>query len=131
MNVIICPGMHEVDLTKSFISGLSDFNPDIFSCLSSVKILIYLGNNLKTLSAFHILNFLFEKIEDMKSPIVFIAFSAGVVGGLQSAYLSLLMVGAYHFLVIFPFTLSVTIILLIKVYFVYLVGIITFMLNLL
>ncbi|KST61991.1 hypothetical protein [Mastigocoleus testarum] len=87
MNVIICPGMHEIDLTKSFISGLSDFNSDIFSCLSSVKILIYLGNNLKTLSAFHILNFLFEKIEDMKSPIIFIAFSAGVVGGLQAAYL--------------------------------------------
>ena len=87
MNVIICPGIHETALTTSFILGLLELNPDIFSCLSSVKILIYLGEGLKTLSAFHILYFLFEKIEDVKSPVVFIGFSAGVVGALQAAYL--------------------------------------------
>ena len=87
MNVIICPGIHKASLTTSFISGLSELNPDIFSCASSVKILIYSCEGLKTLSAFHILYFLFEKIEDVKSPIVFIGFSAGVVGALQAAYL--------------------------------------------
>lgn len=87
MNIIICPGMHKAELTTSFISGLSEFNPDIFSCLSSVKILIYPGEGLKTLSSLHVLSFLFEKIEDVKSPVVFISFSAGVVGGLQAAYL--------------------------------------------
>lgn len=87
MNLIICPGIHEVALTKSFVSGLLDFNPEILSCSSSVKILIYSGEGLKTLSAFHILDFLFEKIEDVKSPVAFIGFSAGVVGGLQAAYL--------------------------------------------
>lgn len=87
MNVIICPGMHKAELTTSFILGLSELNPDIFSCSSSVKILIYPGEGLKTLSSFHILYFLFEKIGNMKSPVVFISFSAGVVGGLQAAYL--------------------------------------------
>ena len=87
MNLIICPGIHETALTRSFVSGLLELNPDIFSSSSSVKILIYSGEGLKTLSPFHILYFLFEKIEDVKSPIVFIGFSAGVVGGLQAAYL--------------------------------------------
>lgn len=84
MNLIICPGIHETALTRSFVLEL---NPDIFSSSSSVKILTYSGEGLKTLSPFHILYFLFEKIEDVKSPIVFIGFSAGVVGGLQAAYL--------------------------------------------
>ena len=87
MNVVISPGMHEAGLTTSFLSGLSELNPDIFSCSSSVKILVYSGEGLKTLSSFHLLYFLFEKIEDMKSPVVFIGFSAGVIGALQGAYL--------------------------------------------
>lgn len=87
MNLIICPGMHEATITTNFISGLLEFKPTTLSCLSSLNILVYRGEGLKTLSPFHILYFLFEKIEDVKAPVTFIGFSAGVVGALQAAYL--------------------------------------------
>ncbi len=88
MNVIICPGMHEYSLTKSFIKSLLEANSNSYLNQRSVNILEFPANNLSALSGFHIYLFLRECLADkLKSPCVFISFSAGVVGGIAAANL--------------------------------------------
>ena len=88
MNVIICPGIHEHSLTKSFIKSLLEANSCNSLNQSSVNILEFPYNNLSTLSGFHICQFLRESLADkLKSPCVFISFSAGVVGAITAASL--------------------------------------------
>jgi hypothetical protein len=81
MPIIICPGIHEPELTVSFIQ----------KCLNQyytkpVDILIYPGQGYLTLSTFHILHFLCDRLSNkLESPVIFICFSAGVVGGIGAA----------------------------------------------
>ncbi|MEH2252484.1 hypothetical protein [Nostoc sp.] len=86
MSIIICPGIHESNLTESFKVGLLDmvFNGAI--AYNSANILIYPGKDVLVLSAFHILQFLRDRPSDqLKSPLIFISFSAGVVGAIGAA----------------------------------------------
>lgn len=88
MNVIICPGIHEDSLTKSFIKSLNEANSQSLLNQSSVNILEFPANNLSALSGFHIWQFLRERLADkLESPVVFISFSAGVVGAITAASL--------------------------------------------
>ncbi|MGB6294863.1 MAG: hypothetical protein WBF90_01610 [Rivularia sp. (in: cyanobacteria)] len=88
MNVIICPGIHESTLTKSFIKSLNKANSHSSLNQKSVNILELPANNLSALSGFHIYQFLRECLADqLKSPCVFISFSAGVVGAITAASL--------------------------------------------
>ncbi|MEM6753984.1 MAG: hypothetical protein AAF630_13530 [Cyanobacteria bacterium P01_C01_bin.38] len=88
MNVIICPGIHESTLTKSFIKSLLETNSNSSLNQSSVNILEFPANNLSALSGFHIWQFLRDSLAlELKSPVVFIGFSAGVVGGITAASL--------------------------------------------
>ncbi len=88
MTVIICPGMHESSLTESFIRGLLESVSNSSSELKSVNILQFRANNLSVLSGFHIWQFLQDNLADkLESPIVFISFSAGVVGAIAAACL--------------------------------------------
>ncbi|MBD1216190.1 MAG: hypothetical protein ACK4V0_15075 [Aphanizomenon sp.] len=81
MPIIICPGIHEPALTQSFIQGC--LNP---TSQKSVDLLVFPGQSYLTLSAFHILDFLYNRLSNkLESPVMFICFSAGVIGGIGAA----------------------------------------------
>ncbi|MEH2419040.1 hypothetical protein [Nostoc sp.] len=88
MNIIICPGIHDPELTESFRSKLLDLVYDSAIASNSANILIFPGKDFLVLSAFHILQFLRVSLgNQLKSPIIFISFSAGVVGAIGAAHL--------------------------------------------
>lgn len=93
MSVIICPGIHDRDLTQSFLQELRLDSPTPLSGKSqSVDILIFPAQDYPAYSAFHILQFLdssgVKPLDRGKSPLplVFISFSAGVVGAIGAAW---------------------------------------------
>lgn len=88
MKVVICPGIHDPALTGEFLASLKlSFSSD--SKLSQPgNILVFSeGNYYLSLSAFHILQFMQERLGSptATSPVVFIGFSAGVVGAVGAA----------------------------------------------
>lgn len=86
MKIIICPGIHDPELTQSFIAGW--LNPVADGAMSQYaeNILVFPGQGLLTLSAFHILDFLCDRLgNELKSPVIFVSFSAGVVGAIAAA----------------------------------------------
>ncbi|MCM0591562.1 MAG: hypothetical protein ACSI46_19100 [Gloeotrichia echinulata DVL01] len=86
MSIIICPGIHEPALTESFISGCLDRISERSIGKNTEKILTFPGQGYLTLSAFHILHFLGDRLKDrLESPVIFISFSAGVVGAIVAA----------------------------------------------
>jgi hypothetical protein len=94
MSIIICPGIHEPDLTESFKVGLLDMVSNGAIAYNPANILIYPGKDVLVLSAFHLLEFLRDRLTNsLKSPIIFISFSAGVVGAIGAAHLWQLLGG--------------------------------------
>jgi hypothetical protein len=86
MPIIICPGIHEPELTESFIQGCLHQSGKSFSNQKQVDILIFPEQGYLTLSAFHILHFLDNRLGNkLKLPLIFICFSAGVIGGIGAA----------------------------------------------
>lgn len=86
MKIIICPGIHEPELTESLLKEW--LNPVADGAISqdAKNILVFPGQGLLTLSAFHILHFLVEHLgNELKSPVIFVSFSAGVVGAIAAA----------------------------------------------
>ncbi|MCL1470830.1 hypothetical protein LAY57_09105 [Argonema antarcticum A004/B2] len=93
MSVIICPGIHEPELTESFLEGLGWSASDkLTNGSKSENILIFPAQDYPAYSAFHILQFLADcgvnPLDRDKSPaqLVFISFSAGVVGAIGAAW---------------------------------------------
>ncbi|MEA5579563.1 hypothetical protein [Anabaena sp. UHCC 0451] len=93
MNIIICPGIHEVELTKSFVKELLSSNVEKYDD-KLFNILVFPGEDVLALSAFHIVLFLREQLRcaegdrlgnKLESPVIFIGFSAGVVGAIGAA----------------------------------------------
>ncbi len=94
MSIIICPGIHQPDLSESFRVGLLDLISHSSVSQKPANILVYPGQDFLVLSVFHILQFLrVSKSLQLKSPIIFISFSAGVVGAIGAAYLWQLLGG--------------------------------------
>ncbi|GAX38322.1 hypothetical protein [Nodularia sp. NIES-3585] len=86
MRIIICPGIHEPALTGEFISECLFSASGSLKAQSGGKILIFPSESLLTLSSLHILQFLSDRLQDnLKSPVIFISFSAGVVGAIGAA----------------------------------------------
>lgn len=86
MSIIICPGIHEPALTENFISGCLNLNFDRTGAKNSVNILPFPGTGVFTLSPLHILEFLHDRLgNELESPVIFISFSAGVVGAILAA----------------------------------------------
>lgn len=95
MSIIICPGIHEPALTENFISG--GLETYFESQENPVNILSVPNDGFSTLSGFHILQLLSVDAErlvarhrlllELKSPVIFISFSAGVVGAIAAAHL--------------------------------------------
>jgi hypothetical protein len=107
MSVIICcPGIHPPEFTQDFISGCqihsSDTSPNEFSsfrvCTHSLfsdssnqndsgNILIFPATGVSVLSGSDILEFLQVHLGGKKAtPLIFIGFSAGVVGAIAAAW---------------------------------------------
>ena len=81
MSVVICPGIHSVELTNQFLAGFGQ---------TFLEALVFPTHRLPAYSALHILKFIREvkPIEPKQAtPLLFIAFSAGVVGAIGAARL--------------------------------------------
>ncbi|MGA9379784.1 MAG: hypothetical protein WBV73_13560 [Phormidium sp.] len=81
MSLIICPGIHEPKLTESFLVGLLQLN----TSQKPENILIFPIQDYPAYSSGHILQFLSQN-HSLSSPIIFISFSAGVVGAIAAAW---------------------------------------------
>lgn len=100
MSLVICPGMHDPELTQSFLFGLRrekgkkarrrEAACRQTSLLSdkAKNLLIFPAQDEPAFSAFHVLQFLGERLGSPQetSPLVFISFSAGVVGAIGAAW---------------------------------------------
>ncbi|MBW4595110.1 MAG: hypothetical protein KME46_19930 [Brasilonema angustatum HA4187-MV1] len=87
MSIIICPGIHESVLTQSFVSGWIEQVIDKAKSKKPVDVLIFSGESGLALSGFHLWQFLHKHLQNrIESPVVFISFSAGVVGAILAAH---------------------------------------------
>jgi hypothetical protein len=77
MSVIVCPGVHSHQLTEDFLRAIEA--PD--------RWLVFPNSEYPAYSAIDIFNFLLKNKPDpaFASPVLFICFSAGVVGGIGAA----------------------------------------------
>lgn len=86
MCIIICPGIHQPALTKKFISECFAPSSESLNADKQGEILMFPGESVLALSSLHILQFLSDRLQnDLKSPVIFISFSAGVVGAIGAA----------------------------------------------
>ncbi|NEP81121.1 MAG: hypothetical protein F6K39_24970 [Okeania sp. SIO3B3] len=84
MTIVICPGIHDPKLTEQFLEGLFIHWQ---SLSQSGELLICPTQDYSPYSAIDILNFLWIKNQLTKNvPLLFIAFSAGVVGAVGAAW---------------------------------------------
>lgn len=89
MNLVICPGIHEPELTQSFLTGIvCEISTEARSPLKCENLLIFPTQNYPAVSAFHIIQMLSDRFSNPRftSPLVFIGFSAGVVGAIGAAW---------------------------------------------
>lgn len=87
MNIIICPGIHESAITQSFFHKLRFLLSTELNFKDSENILIFPAQNY-SVSTLHILQFLIERFDNPQAtpPLLFISFSAGVVGAIGAAW---------------------------------------------
>ncbi|HEY9851875.1 MAG TPA: hypothetical protein V6D28_20550 [Leptolyngbyaceae cyanobacterium] len=92
--ILICPGIHDRDLTDSFLAQLKyQASSNDLNELRSESIVVFPADEFPAYSAFHIWRFLEEvgihPVDREKSavPLVLICFSAGVVGGIGVAWM--------------------------------------------
>jgi hypothetical protein len=86
ISIIICPGIHQPALTENFISGGLEIYSQ--SKENPVNILKVPTDGFSALSGFNILQVLsLDALRlHLKSPVIFISFSAGVVGAIAAAH---------------------------------------------
>ncbi len=81
MSIVICPGIHDPFLTEQFLQGLSE---NWRNFCQSNQILIFPVQDYPAYSAIDIWQFLGRS--GVKTELVFIGFSAGVVGAIGAAW---------------------------------------------
>lgn len=88
MSVIICAGIHAPQLTQNFVEGLGTRLSNDASSSYLRNILIFPAQNFLALGTFQIVQFLRARLGEPQktSPLVFISFSAGVVGAIGAAW---------------------------------------------
>ncbi|MBW4543202.1 MAG: hypothetical protein KME25_01955 [Symplocastrum torsivum CPER-KK1] len=84
-SVIICPGVHDAQLTQSFLAELNSDNTNTVSKHWFQNVLIFPTQDYPAYSAIHILEFLQRCTGSMTPPVIFISFSAGVAGAIGAA----------------------------------------------
>ena len=86
VKAIICPGIHPPELTESFVTELG-----LGKICQSGDVLIVPTKDYPVYSGWHILQFVCDRLpicpptDQPTSPLVFISFSAGVVGAIAAA----------------------------------------------
>jgi hypothetical protein len=83
---IICPGIHDLQLTQNFLEQLQCSETSNLSHRWTQKVLIFPTQDYPAYCAIHILEFLQRRIDQITVPIVFISFSAGVAGAIGAAW---------------------------------------------
>lgn len=86
MSIFICPGFHSPQLTQSFLQELL-FSINSASNLA-INVSIFTAESYTALSAIHILHDLIKTYGQPRqaAPVLFISFSAGVLGALGAAW---------------------------------------------
>ncbi|BAZ15171.1 hypothetical protein NIES4071_70430 [Calothrix sp. NIES-4071] len=87
MAIIICPGVHNPALTDKFLTCLYEKITNIPNNSNYVNILTLPTDGILPLSGLHILEFLRSKLKSEETAVIFIGFSAGVVGAIAAAHL--------------------------------------------
>lgn len=83
--IVLCPGFHSSELTEHFLKQITAIH------LHKWKILVFPADRYSVYSGTDILRFLHENLNPhtpdawLKTPVIFIAFSAGVVGAVGAA----------------------------------------------
>ena len=77
MPIIICPGIHDPELTDSLVQNLRDLVEERYFILPTANVTPY--------SAIAIYQWLEQQPINKTEPLFFIAFSAGVVGSIGAA----------------------------------------------
>ena len=90
MILLICPGIHEPQLTQDFLIGLRQSKT---SSNWNHNILIFPTQNYPAYSAGEIVEFLRHNLSGEQAGVVFISFSAGVVGAIGAAWMWQLLGG--------------------------------------
>lgn len=85
-SIIICPGIHDPQLTQDFLAGLHRCETGNLSSDDAQQVLIFPAQDYPAYSAVHILEFLQRRISPVQTPLVFISFSAGVAGAIAAAW---------------------------------------------
>ena len=94
MSIIICPGIHSPQLTENFVSTCIKPILARIGQEESVELLIPPNQGVLNLSGIHIFQFLCERLKvelsfpwgnQNTTPLIFIGFSAGVVGAMMAA----------------------------------------------
>jgi hypothetical protein len=113
MKIVICPGVHGEDLTQHFLLNLQRSSPNIYHPNDYI---VFPSYQYPAYSAFHVLQFVFHQLglelppyflthKDGRSPVLppllFISFSAGVVGAIGAAWAWKLMGGQVIALIAF------------------------------
>ncbi|MGQ4646720.1 hypothetical protein [Lyngbya aestuarii] len=85
-SLVICPGSHNPQLTQDFLEALHCQEQGNLSNSWTHNLLIFPTQNYPAYSPIHILEFLRQRVDSERSPIVFIGFSAGVAGAIGAAW---------------------------------------------
>lgn len=85
IGTVICPGMHPLALTESFLQGLKLQDSKELSHLNTgERLQIFPAHDRPAYSTYHLLEFL-QAVFPSTTALVFISFSAGVVGAIGAA----------------------------------------------
>ncbi|GAB4136888.1 MAG: hypothetical protein Fur0046_10670 [Cyanobacteria bacterium J069] len=86
MVIVVCPGMHPPHLTEAFLQAMTLDQPWHWA---GVEVCVVPGDRLPVYSPLHVLNFLQQRLGApwAAPPVLFIGFSAGVVGAIAAAHL--------------------------------------------
>lgn len=87
-SLIICPGIHDLQLTQGFLEGLQRTEASESNSFKhwSQNVLIFPAQNYPAYSAVHLLEFLQHQADLVENPLIFISFSAGVAGAIGAAW---------------------------------------------
>lgn len=82
--IVICPGIHDSQLTQAFLASLQRSESNNGNSYWNHQVLIFPSQDYPAYSTMHILYFLQSHIDTL-TPLIFISFSAGVVGAIGAA----------------------------------------------
>jgi hypothetical protein len=90
MKIIVCPGIHKFSLTECFLKDIFEQE----SCQGfATNLLVFPADRYPAYSGLHILCFLYQRLSRenpnlfLQMPLIWIGFSAGVVGSITAAWM--------------------------------------------